>query len=107
LGEIADYCLINQLTDYLVQDANAGLAIVDVLGVKVLEIRNRGEHHAAQIVHLGVELVRVLVGQVIGGHMVRQDVLQSKSLINGKCSKKGRRSTLKKVRLTKYKSFIH
>lgn len=68
--------LINQLTDYLVQNANAGLPIVYVLGVKVLEIRYRGEHHAAELVHLGVELVRVLVGKVVGGHVVRQDVLE-------------------------------
>lgn len=54
--------LINQLTDYLVQDANAGLAIVYVLRVKVLEVRYRGKHHSTELVHLRVELIRVLVG---------------------------------------------
>lgn len=28
--------------------------------------------------HLGVKLVRVLVGQVVGGHMVGQNVLQAR-----------------------------
>lgn len=70
--------LINQLTDNLIEDANAGLAIVNVLGVKVLEVGYGGEHHAAHIMILGVELICVLVRQVIGGHMVRQNVLRER-----------------------------
>lgn len=41
----------------------------------VLEIGNRGEHDTAEVVHLGVEILRPLLRQIVTGYVVGQDVL--------------------------------